>query len=564
MMTITQIQEILRDKVQKAQLSRAQEDNDWLSFHAQPVTNAVEATNYIIRYTDYIKGILNGRKAKVFFNLLKFPLPTTSLLTECVDELNVVFEAADRFEQLEFKKDELLADAQAYLKKVRYESKYLKNDLFFAGLAYPNSVTIIDLPVEQTTDRPEPYTYILQAGQLSALKLDRNGKVEYVGWYTDTKRSRLIWIDEISYRVYTINNEVYTLEIESFHKLGYCPAHYNWHDALGNTEDFRRNNALLPLLSDIDTYLSGLIFEKDVRLHASFPYLWKSKEICTYQENQAICNNGYLTKNGTTVKECPKCAERKMVGPGTVFTLPMGSEKMSTPVGFVTVPTDNLKYHQDRLAADRAAIFKAITGFDKSPDSKVAINQDQVRSQFESRRSKLLYWSENLEVTDKFVVETKMRLRYGSDFISYEKSYGRNFYLTTLEDAVKDYITAQNSLPQYLLGQKRKVIETLIARNNSSAKAKNAILSLIEPYVDVPMGSLQRGTLEYEIKANFWSYVERFEAENGDLLVFGQLKPFFEKIEIIKTTIYEYGRVTYEAQRESLRQSGQQKGVPVA
>jgi len=550
-------------------LSRAQEDNDWLSFHAQPVTNAFDATEYLIRYTAYIKSILNARKAKVFFNLLKFPLPTTSLLTECVDELNVVFEAADRFEQLTFKKEELLPDAQAYLKRIRYESKYLKNDLFFAALAYPNSITVIDLPVEQTTDRPEPYTYILQAGQLSALELDRNGNVLYVGFFTDQKRERLVWIDSVSYRVFSVKNDKYALITESFHELGYCPAVRNWHDPLGNVEDFRCNNALLPLLSDADTLLAGLTFEKDVRLHASFPYLWKAKEICQYQENQAICTNGYLTKNGTAVKECPKCAERKMVGPGTVFTMPAGADKMASPVGFVTVPTDNLKYHQERLAEERGAIFKAMTGFEKQPDAKKAINEDQVRSQFESRRAKLLYWGENLQPTDQFAVETKMRLRYGRDFISYEKQYGQDFYLISLKDAVKDYKDSQGSLPQYLLGQKRKVIETLIARNNASAQAKNAILALIEPYVDVPMSQLERGTLEYEIKANFWSYVERFEAENGDLLQFGQLKPFFEKIEIIKNVIYDYGKVTYDAQRESKReaavwQSGQSSKISAA
>lgn len=561
-LSLQEIQQLIKEPKTRTQLQRAQRDNDWLTFHAKAVTDKLDASDYKYRFEEWIDSILIKRKAKTFFNLLKFPLPSTNLLSDTVDEMNIVFEAADRHEALEFTDEKLLKEAEVLLKKSRFK-KFIRNDVFFAWLAYPNSVTITDLPAVQTTLRPEPYRFILQAGQIWDIAQDRDGNVLYVGFFTDSKKETFALIDDTAYIRLIKSGETFVIESYSPHGLGYCPAVFNSHDIYSDAEPIRRNNPVLPILSGLDDYVAGNVFKKDVDLHASFPYLWRNKEACTYRHEKAICVNGQMMEGNEPKGVCPKCEARKLVGPGTVFNVqPNMNGQTGVPVGFVNMPVDNLNYHVTELERVGQNIFKYLTGIDKQVSNKEAKNQDQVKSELSSRYAKVMYWAENLEATEQFLLETDLRLRFGKQFVSATTSYGKEYYLIGLSEAIQQYADAKTSLPMYLLEYKRKVIETLMTRNNSEEQVELAIKRLIEPYPDLPLISVPANTVEYEVKANFGNYIERFELENGSLSLFGQALSFNKKIEIIKETIYQYGRDTISGQQTVIREFRQSTEIP--
>lgn len=563
-LSLQEIQQLIKSPKARTQLQRAQQDNDWLTFHAKAITDKLDASDYYYRFDAWINSILIPRKAKTFFNLLKFPLPSTNLLSDAADEMNIVFEAADRHESLEFTDDKLAKVAELALKKARF-TKFIQNDVLQAWQAYPNSVIITDLPAVQKTQYPEPYRFILQHGQIWDLAQDKDGNVLYVGFFTDNKRETFAFIDDTAYVLLKKSGESFLIDSYKPHGLGYCPAVFASHDIYSDAEPLRRNNPILPVLGILDDYVAGYVNKKDVNLHASFPYLWRNKEACTYRNKKEICVNGQMMEGDEPKGVCPKCEARKLVGPGTVFNVqPNQNGASSAPVGFVTVPTDNLQYHVDELERVGNNIFQYLTGIDKSVSNKEAKNEDQVKSELTSRYAKVMYWAENLEITHQFLLETDLRLRFGSAFISANQSYGKEFYLVGLAEAIKQYADAKLSLPMYLLEHKRRVIEVLMTRNNNAEQAAMAVKRLIEPYPDLPLANVPVNTIEYEVKANFSNYFERFELENGPVPLFGQALSFNKKIEIIKNTIYDYGRETIAGQQSTIREFRQSTEIPVA
>lgn len=563
-LSLLEIQELIKNPKARGQLLRAQQDNDWLTFHAKAVTDKLDVSDYTYRFDAWISSILIPRKRTTFFNLLKFPLPSTALLSDAVDEMNIVFEAADRHEHIEFADEKLEKEAEQALKKARFD-KFIRNDIFFAWLAYPNSVTITDLPAQQTTVRPEPYRFILQAGQIWDIGLNRDGGVTFIGFFIDAKRERFAVIDDIAYITLIKSGDTYVFESYKPHGLGYCPAVYNSHDFYSDEEPVRRNNPVIPVIADLDKYVAGEVFKQDVDLHASFPYLWKNKVACDFKKDKAICVNGTLMEGGEAKGNCPKCEARKLVGPGTVFEVqPNINGGSSEPVGFVTVPVDNLNYHTDKLKTGRDAIYQYLTGINKEVSNKEAKNTDQIQSELTSRRAKVLYWAENLQITHQFLLETDLRLRFGAEFVAANIDYGREYYLVGLSEAIKEYSEARLSLPMYLLEYKRRAVEVLLTRTNNEAQAEMAIKRLIEPYPDLPLANVPLNTIEYEIKANFNYYVERFELENGPLSRFGESLAFNTKIQIIKDTIYNYGRDTITGQQSVIREFRQIEAIPAS
>lgn len=560
-LSLSEIQELVKNPKARTQLQRAQQDNDWISFHAKAVTNRLDATPYQYFFEAYIHSILIPRKARTFFNLLRFPLPSTLLLEEVIDEMNICFEAADKHVDFEMSDELLEEQAEEVLKASKFES-FIRNDLFQAWFMFPNSVVITDLPETQTTEIAEPYRFILQAGQIWDMKQNRDGKVEYLGFFVDEKREKFAFIDDVAYMMFTISNGNLMLDAMKPHGLGYCPAVFCSQDIYSPSEPLRRNNPVLSSLSVLDDYVAGHTFKKDTDLHASFAYLWKNKEACNYRDKSAVCVNGQMMEGNEPKGACPKCEARKLVGPGTVFNVqPNQNGASSPPVGFVSPPVEILDYHVSELERLEQSIFRNLTGIDRSISNKEAKNQDQVKSELSSRYAKVMYWAENLEAVHKFLLETDLKLRFGQGFVSSTVSYGREFYLVGLADAIEDYTNAKASLPIYLLEYKRKVIEGLMTKNNDEEKSKIAIKRMIEPYPDLPLNQVPAETVEYEVKANFSLYFERFEAENGSVATFGESLSFINKIQTIKNAIYTYGRETIDSQR-AVRQLGQAEGAP--
>lgn len=546
-----ELQTYLEKPQNSAAILLARSDDERTVFHARPASKFEEAGNYAPRFKELIKGIVTQpRKQATFFKLLQFPLPTRKQISRASDDLNRVFEAQDRYVGWEFTTPDTEQDFQEYVESKKLDT-FVKEDIFNAIFERCNSLVVIDLPEFQIFgEYPEPYAYLLPIANVIDMGLNSDKSIEYCLF--KISGDRVAAFDEGHFRIYSKSKEgeskdTYTLQREVPHLLGYCPVNFIWHDQFGDA-GIRRLSPLFDALSDMDRLVMADVFKEDVDLHASYPYLWYLKEKCTYKDHDGACMGGVIAwhdqDGNAKSKKCPNDCQNSFAAPGTAFKINqpgMGEHPLPNPAGFVTLQRDSLDYITEKVDALKKELFHFLTGYDQEPDKTKALNEDQVQSQFEARINKLIYWAEHLEKTHRWILETIARLRYGNEFLKVVVNYGREFYLETLQDALTAYQDARaKGLPMYLLEVLRRRVVRLLARNNDHELQRLTLLELLEPYPDVPLASVQQGTPDYELKANFSRYVGQFERNNIDLVSFGSNGSIAKKLETIENELYRY------------------------
>ncbi len=546
-----ELQKYLEKPQNSAAILLARSDDERTVFHARPASKLEEAGSYASKFSELVKGIVTQpRKQATFFKLLQFPLPTRKQISRASDDLNRVFEAQDRYVGWEFTTPDTEEDFREYVEAKKFDT-FVKENIFNAIFERCNSLVVVDLPELQAFgEYPEPYAYLLPIANVVDMGLNSDKSIEYCLFKIST--DRFAAFDEGHFRIYSKgkdgeNKDTYTLQREVPHSLGYCPVNFIWHDQFGDA-GIRRLSPLFDALTDMDRLVMSDVFKEDLDLHAAYPYLYYLKEKCSYKDEKGnMCANGviaYYEDETPKTKPCPNNCQNSFAGPGTAFKITqpgIGEHALPTPAGFVTLQRDSLDYITEKVDAAKKELFHFLTGYEQEADKTKALNEDQVQSQFEARINKLIYWAEHLEKTHRWILETIARLRYGNEFLKVTVNYGREFYLETLQDALTAYQDARaKGLPMYLLEVLRRRVVRLLARNNDHELQRLTLLELLEPYPDVPLTSVQQGTPDYELKANFSRYVGQFERNNIDLVSFGSNGSIAKKLETIENELYSY------------------------
>jgi hypothetical protein len=505
-------------------------------------------------YLDWVSEILQAKdKLKQFKKLLKFPLKTNKVVDKIADEYKKLFHAQNSLKQYQFKNSDLVQDFQAYLDSIG-EKDFFESKVFSAMLTAINSIVVIDMDAEPSFE-PNPYPLIVDIESVvDCVTTKRDATFEYL-IYRDVNDS-IIAIDDEYYRRYekVINSDEYYLSVENPHDLGYTPAKYMWDDALDNSNLDIKHSPIASILEDLDWYLFFETGKKNLDIYAPFPIYWSYKSrLCNFRNEEGNeCTSGYHILGGKR-EECPACAKSKNLnGPGSFVTVPMPQSKeqpdLREPIGVVPADTDSLSYNVDEVKRLKAEIIETATGkIDASLLSKEAINEDQVKSQFEAQTNVLTYLAENFEKIHTWVIDTIGKLKYGDLYIGCSINYGSEFYLKTLSEVTKDYKDAKSSgLPNYILLSKKSLIEELQGKDNPSEKERMHVLKYLEPYPDYTiqeLNSLGIKEIDFEgfvLKVNFATLVAEFELEYGSLTEFGSLIEFKTKIERIKTILNGY------------------------
>jgi len=486
-----------------------------------------------------------------------FPVPTNNVVDAISDEYSKVFNAQNSFFGYDFENSEYKQIFIDYLEKCN-DKDFWQTEVFGAMLTGINSIVVVDLEINQETVLPEPYKYLLDISRVVDVEVDRNGQIEYLLFKEGA--DKLAAFDAASYRVFTKNDAgEYFLTSEMPHDLGYCPASFMWADNLDTRNGIVKQSPLSSILSFLDKYLAKDVSKDCLDVYAAFPIYWAYEGECDYEnEEGAKCNSGFTLyeKDRRRLEPCPACAKSSLTGAGSMLRVPIlvsdstqSYPDLREPAGIISIDKDSLTYNTDEIIRMEAKIIEIATGKIRNISSKEAINEDQVKSQFESQTNILRYIAQNLEKINTWTCNTVARLMFGDQYLGCTINYGNEFYLQSLEDITKDYQTGKASgLPSYVLLSKRKQIEELQSKNNPTERDRLNILKYLEPYADLTpqeCKSLSIDQIDFEgfaLKVNFVTFIHKFELEYGDIVEWGSALSLKTKIDKINQKLKEYVR----------------------
>lgn len=565
-----QVIKLIKAPKNAAQILRAVKQENRLRFHAQVVESKDQASSYYNEFLNWVQGFLTASdKYEQFKKMLLFPVPTNNVVDAISDEYSKVFNAQNSFFGYDFENSEYKQIFIDYLEKCN-DKDFWQTEVFGAMFTGINSIVVVDLEINQETALPEPYKYLLDISRVVDVDVDRNGQIEYLLFKEGS--DKLAAFDAASYRVFTKNNTGdYFLTSEMPHDLGYCPASFMWADNLDTRNGIVKQSPLSSILSFLDKYLAKDVSKDCLDVYAAFPIYWAYEGECDYEnEEGAKCNSGFTLyeKDHRRLEPCPACAKSSLTGAGSMLRVPIlvsdntqSYPDLREPAGIISIDKDSLTYNTDEIIRMEAKIIEIATGKIRNISSKEAINEDQVKSQFESQTNILRYIAQNLEKINTWTCNTVARLMFGDQYLGCAINYGNEFYLQSLEDVTKDYQTGKASgLPSYILLSKRNQIEELQSKNNPTERDRLHILKYLEPYADLTpqeCKSLGIDQIDFEgfaLKVNFTTFIHKFELEYGDIVEWGSALSLKTKIDKINQKLKEY--VKQQITKPEPKQSG--------
>lgn len=560
---LKQIKEILQKPNKKQIIQKASLMQKRLRFHTETNITVSDINQPTMLFLDWVKHLLPVDKYNTFLHLFKFPLSTPAVAEDVYRELERVFYSRNSSFTYQFSDSEISEDWADYRINKLHEPDIWKTTGWKQMQVSPNSILVVDLPTEQTTERPEPYFYWLEIDSVIDYETPDGNALNWIVF--KQPENRIAVIDEISTRVFQLNekNEITGLVTEAIHNLGYCPARFFWSTQLNEKNKELKKNPITKELSNLDWYLFFSTSKQHLDLYAPYPVYSAYEADCNFENNETgdYCDGGYL-RNAKgefkmladgTVEKCPCCSEKRIVGPGSFLEVPVpnqaeGIADMRNPVQITTIDKDSLTYNVDECVRLRNDIIISVVGSGGTVSEKEAINETQVAANFESKTSVLNALKTNFEQAQKFVEDTICKLRYGEAFISSSINWGTEFYVFTVKELYDKYKMAKDDgASESELGAISQQILEVEYKNNPLVLQRMLILKQLEPFpnktLDEVLRLVSEGMADAKkamLKVNFNSYIDRFERENINIVTFGSNKPFNEKINTIYKKLLEY------------------------
>lgn len=548
----------------RATLSRAIFQQNRLRFHVQTAVTPY-VTQPITDFLAFVSNLIPHDKFKIFKTMFRYPVKTNEITGICFDKLSRIFDGRNPAFNYQFTNTEQRDDWEDYRQNRLGEPlvwstkgwEYFKTEI--------NSVLVVDVPAEQRGELPEPYFYWLPIASVISYEADPDtGVMRWIIFRQDG--NRIAVIDDESYRVFRNDHDnIGELLVENRHSLGYCPARFFWNEPLSLADPDVKASPLSKELESLDWYLFFHISKRQLDLFGSYPIYSGYEKDCDYsnEENGDYCDGGYLKDRQGHYKldasgllmRCPKCGDKRIVGAGTFVEVPVPvpSDKvpdMRNPVQILTVDRNSLDYNVAEEERLRTEIITAVVGTNEEITTRDALNEQQIRANFESQSTVLNRVKKGFEEAQRFVDETVCRLRYGGEFISAKINLGTEFYLLDPTQLRERYRTAKESgaSEAELDALQQHIVETEY-RNDPTQRQRMLLLAELEPYRHLTRAEAtdlySKGMItedDLRIKLDFANFVRRFERENTNILEFGSAIPFARKIEIITNKLKEYAR----------------------
>lgn len=562
---LNQIKQILQKPSKRQVIQKAVNMQRRLRFHTETNIAVSDINQPTTVFLDWVRRLLPKDKYNIFLQLFKFPLPTPAVVEDVYRELERVFYSRNSSSSYQFTDSELAEDWSQYRKSNLNEPEVWKTTAWKRMQVSPNSILVVDLPLVQTSTRPEPYFYWLEIDSVIDYELSKQDENLFNWLIFNQPEHRIAVFDDTSIRIYQLNekNEIQSLVSEAQHDLGYCPARFFWSTQLNEKNKNLKKNPITKELSNLDWYLFFALSKQHLDLYASYPIYSAYEADCNFENSETgdYCDGGFLRNakgeykilNDGTVEKCPCCSEKRIAGPGSFLEVPIpnqteGVADMRNPVQITTIDKDSLDYNVNECARLKNEIVISVVGSGGTVSEKEAINETQVTANFESKTSALNALKTNFELAQKFIEDTVCKLRYGNAFISSSVNWGTEFYVFTVTELYSKYKQAKdNGASNSELDAISQQILEVEYRNNPLVLQRMLILKQLEPY---PHKTLDEVLKLYEkklideklvkLKINFSTLVDKFERENINIIEFASNKPLREKIDIITNKLLEY------------------------
>lgn len=516
----------------------------------------------ITDFLAFVSNILPADKLKLFKTMFRYPVKTNEVTGVCFDKLSRIFDGRNPAFNYQFMNSEQRDDWEYYRQNVLHEPEVWSTKGWEYFKTEINSVLIVDVPKEQTTDYPEPYFYWLPISQVVTYEVnDKTGNMDWIIF--KQKDDIIVVIDDERYRVFAAKNgNINELLIDAPYDLGYCPARFFWNEPLNLCEPDVKASPLTDELEDLDWFLFYHISKRILDLYGSYPIYSGYEQNCdfTNAENGDFCDGGFLKDKEGHYKfdqagllvPCPKCGDKRIAGAGTYIEIPVpdGDKQpdLRNPIQMLTVDRSSLDYNVAEEERLRTNIITSVVGTNEEITTRDALNEQQIQANFESQSTILNRVKKGFEEAQQFVDETVCRLRYGNMFISAKINYGTEFYLYDANKLRERYKVAKDNgaSEAELDALQNQIIETEY-RHDPTQLQRMLVLAELEPYrhlsrnevLDLYSKSLISEN-DLKVKLNFANFVRRFERENTNIIEFGSNIPFKQKIEIITNKFYDY------------------------
>lgn len=560
---IARIKKEIQNPRNKSSIDRAIFHQNRIRFHVQ-ARMQVDLDQPAMDFFAFVENILPHDKFKMFKALFRYPVKTNEVTDICFTKLSRIFEGRNPAFNYQFADMEQRDDWDDYRKNRLHEPEIWSTKGWEFFKTEINSVLIVDLPERQgRSERPAPYFYWLPIGSVISYSADRTtGRMHWIIFRQGD--DRIAVIDDERYRVFRKDKggNAGELLVDHPHDLGYCPAKFFWNEAISLEWPDVKASPITKELESLDWYLFYHIAKRNLDLFGSYPIYSGYEQSCDFKnsENGDYCDGGYLkNKQGEYIFDasgllmpCPKCGDKRIIGPGSFVEIPVpdGDQQpdLRNPVQMLAVDRSALDYNvaeEDRL---RNNIITSIVGTNEEITTRDALNEQQIRANFESQSTVLNRIKKGFEEAQQFVDETICRLRYGDSFMSAKLNYGTEFYLLDTAQLRERYKTARESgaSEAELDAMQNQILETEY-RSDPIALQRMLLLAELEPYRHLTRNEVlelhEKGLIsreELRLKLNFTNFVRRYERENLNILDIGNDIPYAKKIEMISKQLYSY------------------------
>ncbi len=513
----------------------------------------------------FVQNILPHDKYKLFNELFRMPCASVEVTSVCFDKLSRIFEGRNPAYNYQFMSADAKDDWEWYRKDILNEPRVWQTKGWEYFKTEINSVLVVDLPDEQDSseERPCPYFYWLPIDRVIAFKAHEDtGVMKYIIFRQGD--DRVVEMDNEFYRVYSAKAKTGmpdALLLETRHELGYCPARFFWNEPISLRNPNVKASPITNQLAKLDWFLFYAVSKQHLDLYGSYPIYSGYAMACDYsnEENGDYCDGGYLrNRQGHYIYDsagalmmCPKCGKKRIIGAGSFVEVPVpvGEQPdLRNPVSMLSVDRNSLDYNVGEQIRLRTEIITSVVGQAEEVTQRDALNEQQVRANFESQSTILNRIKKGFELAQEWVDSTICRLRYGEDFISASINYGTEFFLLSPTEMRERYKQAKEAgmSEAELDALHRQIIEGEY-RNDPAQVQRMLTLADIEPYRHLTreevLALYDKGLVSEEdmkVKLDFSSLVNRFERENANILEFGSELPYERKILIINETLKNY------------------------
>ena len=510
-----------------------------------------------------VEKLIPHDKFVIFQTLFRFPVKTNEVMSEVFDKLSRIFEGRNPAFNYQFATTEQRDDWEWYRQEKLGEPSIWATKGWEFFQTEINSVLIVDMPQEmQAGDRyPQPYFYWLPIRDVVEYKADKaTGQMKYIIFRQ--KDDTMAVIDDESYRLFAVKDDMPEGEpiVENKHDLGYCPARFFWSEPMSLQYPDIKRSPVTKELDNLDWFLFFSISKRHLDLYGSYPIYSGYEQDCHFHNDNTgdYCDGGFLkNRNGEWIFDtnglvpCPMCHDHRITGAGSFIEVPVpieGQPDLRHPVDMLTVDRSSLDYNVDEEKRLRSTIITAIVGQNEEITQREAVNEQQIKANFESQSTVLNRVKKGFEQAQQWVDETICRLRYGSLYLSSSISYGTEFYLFSTDELRERYKTAKETgmSESELDALHQQIIETEY-RNNPQQLQRMLILAELEPYRHLTRNEVQalydKGLVsieEYLVKLNFADFIRRFERENMNIIEFGSAGAYDTKINTIRERLMAY------------------------